>query len=187
MEFSSRPYCSRRAGRKNLAVCNHASLGIFHGVLLSLFLQIRSCQVIFVGGATDSHPIPVDGFDVWDTISNGATSPRKEVLLNIDFPEKKRGLLLTYDTWYSGAAIRVGDMKLLMNVPNATWYQVPEEGGVPPDMDEIWVSNSPVSSDIFQSFGVNLNDILERFALSGWLFFLGAENCFWSRLLKTDC
>ena len=105
-------------------------------------MQIRSFQIIFVGATTDSHPIPVDGFDVWDTISNGAASPRTEILLNIDFPEKRPGLLLTYDTWYSGAAIRVGDMKLLMNVPNATRYQDPEEGGVPPDMDEIWVSNS---------------------------------------------
>jgi len=133
--------------------------------MVEFIFQIRSCQVVFVGGKTDSHPIPVDGFDVWDTISNGAPSPRTEILLNIDFPEKRPGLLLTYDTWYSGAAIRVGDMKLLMNVPNATWYQVPEEGGVPPDMDEIWVSNSPVSSWIFQSFGAISKDSVERFVI----------------------
>lgn len=151
-------------------------------------MQVRSCQVVFVGGTTDSHPIPVDGFDVWDTISNGAPSPRTEILLNIDFPEKRPGLLLTYDTWYSGAAIRVGDVKLLLNVPNATWYQVPEEGGVPPDMDEIWVSNRPVSSWIFQSCSTILNDILERFALSGWLVFQGggAENYIVNNVVGSD-
>ena len=69
-------------------------------------------------------------------------------------------------------------MKLLMNVPNATWYQVPEEGGIPPDMDEIWVSNRPVSYRIFRSCGIILNNILERFALSGKriFFFRDAEN-----------
>ena len=73
-------------------------------------------------------------------IAKGAPSPRTEILLNIDFPEKRPGLLLTYDTWYTGAAIRVGDMKLLMHVPNATWYQTPEDGGIAPPMEDIWVT-----------------------------------------------
>ena len=49
---------------------------------------------------------------MWDTISAGKTSPRIEVLINIDTSE--------------GAALRAGDMKILLHVPNVTWYKPPE-------------------------------------------------------------
>ena len=49
---------------------------------------------------------------MWETISTGKSSPRKELVINIDTSE--------------GASLRVGDMKILLNVPNVTWYKPPE-------------------------------------------------------------
>lgn len=84
------------------------------------------------GGKLDKSSVPVDGFDVWDTISIGKASPRTEILLNIDLApdEELYNEMESDDPLYQGAAIRVGDMKLLMSCPNSTWFKPPELGNI---------------------------------------------------------
>ena len=52
-----------------------------------------------LAGANPAQPKPVDGLDIWSTLSAGQPSPRKEALLNV---EDFRG------------AIRIGDWKLIV-------------------------------------------------------------------------
>ena len=101
----------------------------FYAVLshiFNIFLYIPT------GGTVYQAPTPLDGMNVWNTISNGDPSPRKEILLNIDVePQEENAFKEGSIDIYEGIALRVGDMKLLLSVPNASWYKPPELGGDP--------------------------------------------------------
>ncbi|XP_077980385.1 arylsulfatase B-like [Glandiceps talaboti] len=64
--------------------------------------DFHSTFVKLAGGEPESD---LDGFDVWDTISERKPSPREEMVYNID------------DVEPTGSAIRVGDYKLILGNP----------------------------------------------------------------------
>ncbi|XP_077995161.1 arylsulfatase B-like [Glandiceps talaboti] len=72
-----------------------------------------------VGGTRDPD---MDGLNVWNTVSRGDPSPRTEFVYNIDVVKDAR----------SGAAIRMGDYKLISGKPGHPdgWIPVPEIDGV---------------------------------------------------------
>ncbi len=69
------------------------------------------------GGSTAG--LKLDGFTQWNTINMNATSPRTELLHNIDPLEPKQGKRDHHGTFdhRQRAAIRVGDWKLITGFP----------------------------------------------------------------------
>lgn len=77
------------------------------------------------GGSVEG--MPLDGYNVWETLSTGQPSPRNEILHNID------PIDAYWDSHFEPyhhcrqAAIRVGDWKLLKGCPgNGSWIPPPE-------------------------------------------------------------
>ncbi|ELU01579.1 hypothetical protein CAPTEDRAFT_176799 [Capitella teleta] len=80
------------------------------------------------GGNTTG--MKLDGYNVWDMLTKGTESPRKEILHNIDPLMEPKGHARpnsTFDTRVR-AAIRYGDWKLITGDPgNGSWIPPPED------------------------------------------------------------
>jgi len=124
--------------------------------------------VKLAGGNVDD--IVLDGYDAWDSISNGGPVQRTELLHNIDPVVVRRGVSTStvFDTTVS-AAIRVGDWKLLTGDPAqgavdgaGSWIAMPEDPfhqSVPntdPDTKNLWLFN--IANDPLEQ-----HEVSERF------------------------
>jgi len=59
----------------------------------------------------DKDKWALDGYNVWNTITNNDNTPRKEVLINLDPPREQ---------FMGQAAIRIGQWKLITGLPNCS-------------------------------------------------------------------
>ncbi|RUS78916.1 hypothetical protein EGW08_013329 [Elysia chlorotica] len=95
-----------------------------------------------MAGVKVKEDLGLDGFSQWSMLRSGKSSPRKEILHNIDIWEPLQGKMLYNDTFDTRvrAAIRVGDYKLITGNPgDGKWYPVPTtvDGLTPPLPAEI--------------------------------------------------
>ncbi|XP_038133704.1 arylsulfatase J [Cyprinodon tularosa] len=87
--------------------------------------------LVTLGGGTLDEDLNLDGYDVWEAISEGRPSPRLDILHNIDpiYTKAKNGSWKAgYGLWNTAiqAALRVGHWKLLTGVPGYSDWVPPQ-------------------------------------------------------------
>ncbi|XP_054590064.1 arylsulfatase J isoform X2 [Nothobranchius furzeri] len=87
--------------------------------------------LVSLGEGTLDEDLNLDGYDVWESISEGYPSPRQDILHNIDpiYIKAKNGSWKAgYGLWNTAiqAALRVGHWKLLTGVPGYSDWVPPQ-------------------------------------------------------------
>ncbi|KAK2834309.1 hypothetical protein Q7C36_015010 [Tachysurus vachellii] len=107
------------------------AVGFVHSPLLRRRRKVSKALVhitdwyptlVRLAGGNVSQLHGLDGYDIWETISEGKESPRYEILHNIDplyVPSRHGSLRGGYGIWNTAvqAAVRMGDWKLLTGEP----------------------------------------------------------------------
>ncbi|XP_077869530.1 arylsulfatase I-like [Saccoglossus kowalevskii] len=126
----------------------------FYGMLIHI-VDLHKTIIELAGAKTECD---IDGMDMWKTISKGEPSPRTEFVYNIDDNELS-----------PGAAIRVGDYKLITGNPDllypfrllnrsGDWYNygdepisgfpIPPTGNEPPPANVTYLFNIIGMTDV---------------------------------------
>ncbi|KAL3871103.1 hypothetical protein ACJMK2_039122 [Sinanodonta woodiana] len=101
-----------------------------HGTITQSLIHISDWfpTLVSLAGGSLNGTQPLDGVNQWETIKSGYTSPRKELLHNIDPLSPKSGKPAfngTFDTSVR-AALRIGDWKVITGYPgNGSWIPPP--------------------------------------------------------------
>ncbi|XP_033646954.1 arylsulfatase B-like [Asterias rubens] len=118
---------------------------------------------------------PLDGFNMWDTISKGQKSPRTEILHNIDrilsVPVNRTSRMEPHNYTFNSnmrAAIRVGDWKLITGLPGpGDWHPTPDSGipkksSIHRNGQNIWLFNIRDDPNEYMDKSLERVDIVER-------------------------
>ncbi|XP_002735557.2 arylsulfatase B-like [Saccoglossus kowalevskii] len=134
--------------------------------------------IVHLAGGSVSGTQPLDGYNQWETISNGKKSPRKELLHNIDpkrttLQTSNNNMIYRKDMFDASiqAAMRVGDWKILTGNPgNSSWIPPPESSITPPHPTDIpgkniWLFNIAEDPNEYNDLSLSrpdkVNELLE--------------------------
>ncbi|XP_038067304.1 arylsulfatase B-like [Patiria miniata] len=133
----------------------------------------------------------LDGYNMWNTISRGDPSPRKEILHNIDplFPRPKTHSMSVIGTKVFNetirAAIRSGDWKLITGSPgNSSWIPPPDYGFTPVTQIEapgkmVWLFNITADPSEYYDMSSQRPDVVQRLMQRLQYYYEGAVPVFY--------
>ena len=106
--------------------------------------------LLTLAGASLDQPLPLDGKNAWDTIAQGAKSPRTEIVHNVE-PTR--------------AAIRMGDWKLIEHgVDGAELFNIASDPGETTNLAAQHPERVKQLSEAWEEWNVDVNRSAEKFS-----------------------
>jgi arylsulfatase A-like enzyme len=111
--------------------------------------------IVALCGGDTSENLPLDGYNIWPSLTSSAPSERTEILLNINPACHNNGYV------NPNAGIRLGDWKLLVDCFNTTTLQ-PTNG----DVELYNIQNDPYeTNDVAAKHTAKVKELLARLSV----------------------